>query len=271
MIKRGDVMHYSVYELTAFFFIYGFLGWVSEVAFAAVEKGKFVNRGFLLGPICPIYGVGVVLVTSLLHPLLKYPVLEYVLCVVICSAVELITGMVLKALFHERFWDYSNKRFNIGGYICLTFSLLWGAVCLVILYLLHPALYVLVQKFPHILGIVFLSVFVVTIVCDSAVTVIHALKIDKRMKKIDEISEAICALSNHIGKEISDKTLLIKEKTEEKSASLNELQKRYKALIEKKDIVHEHLFKSFSNLKKGKYRSAYEKILNKKNNRGDNL
>ena len=91
------------------------------------------------------------------------------------------------------------------------------------------------------------------------------------MKKIDEISEAICSLSNHIGKEISDKTLLIKEKTEEKSASLNELQKRYKALIEKKDIVHEHLFKSFSNLKKGKYHSAYEKILNKKNNRGDNL
>ena len=97
MIKRGDVMHYSVYELIAFFFIYGFLGWVSEVAFAAVEKGKFVNRGFLLGPICPIYGVGVVLVTALLHPLLKYPVLEYVLCVVICSAVELITGIVLKA------------------------------------------------------------------------------------------------------------------------------------------------------------------------------
>ena len=263
-------MHYSVYELTAFFFIYGFLGWVSEVAFAAVEKGKFVNRGFLLGPICPIYGVGVVLVTSLLNPLLKYPVLEYVLCVVICSAVELLTGMILKALFHERFWDYSDQKFNIGGYICLTFSLLWGVVCMVILYLFHPMIFAVVKKVPHIIGAVFLSVFAITIITDTSITVIHALKIDKRMKKIDEVSQMLSSLSCHIGKEISDKTLLIKEKTEEKSASVYELQKKYKALIEKKDIVHEHLFKSFSNLKKGKYRSAYEKILNKKNSRGDN-
>lgn len=260
-------MHYTLYELAAFFFVYGFLGWVCEVAFAAAKEVRFVNRGFLLGPICPIYGVGVTIVVWLLEPFKSYPIAEYVMCTVVCSLLELFTGMILKALFHERFWDYSDMKFNIGGYICLTFSVLWGAVCMIILHFMHPAIYFLIKKFPHILGAVFLSVFTAAIISDVIITVIHALKIDKRMKMIDEMSEKLSLLSNHLGKEISDKTILIKEKTEEKNAQRKELAEKYKLLVEKRNIVHEHLFKSFENLKKGKYSSAYEKIRNHKKDR----
>lgn len=258
-------MSYNFYEFLSFFFVYGFLGWVAEVAFAAVKKGEFVNRGFLLGPICPIYGVGVTAVILILSPFKANFAIEYILCAAVCSVLELLTGMILRAVFHERFWDYSDMKFNIGGYICLTFSLLWGAVCMIILHFLHPLVYTLVKKVPFVIVVICLAVFSAMLIADILITVIHALKIDKRMRMIDEMSQKLKEISDHLGKEISDKTIMIKEKTEERNLQRKEIAEKYKALIEKKNIVHEHLFKSFTNLEKGKYRFAYEKILKHKN------
>lgn len=283
-------MNYTVYELTALFFIYAFLGWVSEVIFAACKTGKFVNRGFLLGPICPIYGFGVLAVLSLLEPVKNMPPLAFVLSVIITSALELLTGAVLQAVFHERFWDYSDEKFNIGGYICLSFSLVWGFACMAVLYLVHPMIYSILKRIPHVVGIPVLCALLATILTDATLTVFHALKLDKRMRAIDEMSEKLENVSCHLGEGISEKTLVIKAKTETNAQQFREkaeigaaqlkekaeqlkldrenlklMREKYHKLASGKNIIHEHLFKSFSRLSEGKYKKAYEKMRRERN------
>lgn len=272
-------MRYDVYELTALFFVYGFLGWISEVVFAACKTGKFVNRGFLLGPICPIYGFGVLSVLSLLEPVKSVPLLAFILSVIITSALELLTGVVLQAIFHERFWDYSDAKFNICGYICLSFSLVWGFACMAVLYVVHPMIYSILTKLPHIVGVPLLCAMLLTILTDATLTIFHALKLDKRMRAIDEMSEALENVSYHIGEGLSEKTLRIKEKAEINARQLKEkteqikqnpeniklLNAKYHKIVDSRNIIHEHLFNSFTRLTEGKYKTAYEKIKKAKN------
>ena len=122
-----------------FFLIYAFLGWCLEVTYQAVEYGVFINRGFLGGPYCPIYGVGVIVVTLALYPLRETIILLYVGSVVLTSSLEFVTGFILEKIFHQHWWDYSDDKFNVKGYICLKFSLLWGVACLVTVRIIHPA------------------------------------------------------------------------------------------------------------------------------------
>lgn len=131
-----------------YFFIYAVLGWCAEVIFAAVNTGKFVNRGFLNGPLCPMYGVGVAVIVFCLSPLEDNVWLTFLAAVVLTSGLEWITGFVLEKLFHQRWWDYSELPFNIGGYICLKFSLAWGLACLLILKVIHPGIAALVHHIP---------------------------------------------------------------------------------------------------------------------------
>ena len=118
----------SVYFILLYFFVYGFLGWCTEVAFAGVKEGKFVNRGFLNGPICPIYGVGVAVVVSCLDGLKDNLILLYISSVVLVTALEWFTGFILDKLFHNKWWDYSSMPLNLNGYVCLLFSLIWGCL-----------------------------------------------------------------------------------------------------------------------------------------------
>lgn len=250
-------MQYSFIELLSFFFIYAICGWMMEVVFAAFKHHKFVNRGFLLGPICPIYGFGVIFVLCLLNPLLSHPVIVFLLSVIITSLIELCVGVGAEYLFHERLWDYTNNRFNIAGYICLELSIVWGIGCLFILYGIQPMLYKVMLRIPVFIHKVFLLIGIICLAVDTIVTVFHALKIDRRMNAIEEISEALASISNQIGEGLSDGALYVMEKTQD----FEELQKRYHALVEKKNIVHEHLFHAFDHLREGKYKAAYEKIL----------
>ncbi|HVI41432.1 MAG TPA: putative ABC transporter permease, partial [Anaerovoracaceae bacterium] len=118
-------------NLTCYFIIYAFLGWCTEVVYAAAKTGQFVNRGFLNGPYCPIYGFGVLFVIYLLHPVIDNLLYIFLGSVLITSAIELAGGYILEEIFHQKWWDYSDMPLNIGGYICLFFSLMWGLACLV--------------------------------------------------------------------------------------------------------------------------------------------
>ena len=115
----------TLYELFLIFFTYGFLGWCSEVAFATLKTGGFVNRGFLNGPICPIYGFGMLIVVVCLTPLNDSWPLLFLGSMALTTALEFFTGWVLEKLFQTKWWDYSERKFNVKGYICLEFSILW--------------------------------------------------------------------------------------------------------------------------------------------------
>ena len=127
-----------MYETLFLFFIYAFLGWCLEVAYHALVTGQFINRGFLNGPWCPVYGFGASAVLACLLPLRENQFLLFLGSVAVTSAIEWLTGFALEKLFHQHWWDYSDQPFNLNGYICLRFSLAWGVACLVVVDAVHP-------------------------------------------------------------------------------------------------------------------------------------
>ena len=128
----------SLYDMMMYFFIYGFLGWCAEVIYATLKTGKFINRGFLNGPFCPIYGVGMAVCVLLLNTLVEKWYLLFIVGLLFASLLELITGFVLEKIFKTKWWDYSKEPFNIKGYVCLKFSLIWGITILLMFKTLVP-------------------------------------------------------------------------------------------------------------------------------------
>ncbi len=211
-----------MYAILWNFFIYAFLGWCMEVSYAALVSGKFVNRGFLNGPVCPIYGFGAVIVLSCLEPLKDNWMLLFVGSVVLTSLLELITGFVLEKLFHQRWWDYSDMPFNIGGYICLLFSILWGFACLFVVKILHPSILFLVHLIPHTVGIGLLAVMGVIMAVDIIATVKAISGINHRLSQIDELAGKIKAASNEFGENLADRVLEAAERGSELKEDLDE-------------------------------------------------
>ena len=119
-------MNYTIYDYLGLFFLYAFLGWLLETTVAAVRKKHMVNRGFLNGPLCAIYGITAVFMTRYLYELQSSPVFLFLGCMIIATAAEWIAGHVLERIGHGKWWDYSNKKWNMDGYICLQYSVLWG-------------------------------------------------------------------------------------------------------------------------------------------------
>lgn len=125
--------------LFLYFLWYSFLGWGIETAYCSLKARRFVYRGFLAGPICPIYGAGALMMILFLAPLQDYPVLLYLIACVVMSAWEYLVAWVLETTTHVKYWDYSHIPLNLHGRICLTVSLWWGVLANVALRLLHPA------------------------------------------------------------------------------------------------------------------------------------
>ena len=120
------------------FFIYSFLGWCLEVGCKLVSDHKFVNRGFLIGPYCPIYGHGALIMTILLHKYLNDPVTLFIMIILVCSILEYFTSYFLEKIFHTRWWDYTHYKFNINGRICLETMIPFGVFGLFIMYVTNP-------------------------------------------------------------------------------------------------------------------------------------
>lgn len=202
----------QLYQFLCIFFVYAFLGWCTEVSYAALQTGKFVNRGFLNGPVCPIYGFGVVIILACLIPLKQHFILLFLGSVVLTSLLELVTGFVLEKLFHQRWWDYSDDPFNIGGYICLKFSIAWGLACLFVVDILHPTIQWVIALVPRGLGWVLLGVFAACMAVDLAATVSTIAKLNRKLEHIDQLAGRIREASNEFGENLADKVLDAAEK-----------------------------------------------------------
>ena len=168
------VCGFSLYQILAFFLIYSCLGWCLEVIYAAVSTGQLVNRGFLNGPVCPIYGFGMIIVLFTLSPLADNLLLLYIGGVILPSVLELVGGWALYKLYHTRWWDYSDFPFNIGGYICLEFSLLWGVGTVVVMRAVHPVIAGFVEMVPQMVGFVLMCILYACYAADVVVTAFAA-------------------------------------------------------------------------------------------------
>ena len=115
--------HYSLLQWMLFFYIYCFFGWIIESTYVSVCTGNWVNRGFMRGPVIPIYGTGAVIVLFAVIPFRTSPILVFIVGTVAASILEFVTGFVMERIYKVRYWDYSDKPFNVCGYICLFNSL----------------------------------------------------------------------------------------------------------------------------------------------------
>lgn len=256
----NDILNtgYSVYQILWFFIIYCFLGWCCEVAFKSIRKGSFVNSGFLNGPVCPIYGFGIVLVLLLLEPLQKNVFLLFIGAVVLTSLLELVTGYLMNVIFHTKWWDYSKKKFNIGGYVCLQFSLIWGIGCVALLKFVQPLIETFVKIIPVKLGTVLLVIMLVGMVVDTALTAIAISSLNKELGKTTKIAQEMHKGSNFLAKNIGDKAIDVAKKVEEMNLSEKKDQ-----LADKVSSKKDELEKSIED-NKVKLNEAIEKISSKK-------
>lgn len=135
----------NIFLLMALFLIYSFIGWCMEVIVTYINTKKFVNRGFLVGPVVPIYGTGGILIYVLLKKYLTDPIVLFVMSMVICTILEYFTSYYMEKLFKTRWWDYSNRKFNLNGRVCLFNTLCFGILSLVIMYYLNPLLISIIE------------------------------------------------------------------------------------------------------------------------------
>ena len=215
-------MPINLYEVLWIFVIYAFVGWCTEVAYAGLNKEVFVNRGFLNGPYCPIYGFGVLIVVALLTPLKDNLLFLFLGSFVLTTVLEYFTGLILEKAFGNKWWDYSHLPFNIQGYVCLKFSIFWGLGCMFIMKNVHPAIYKFIQWIPKGLGTFLLVVLVGAFAIDVCVTVNTILKFNKKMRMMEEVAERMRRLSDEIGEDIFEKVTDIAEKAEEVEDFLEE-------------------------------------------------
>ncbi len=183
-----------------YFAIFSLLGWILEVAFSAIRHGKFVNRGFNSGPVCPIYGFCIALLRLILHPLAHTWLLLYVVSVLLTTTIELATGFVMDKIFDTKWWDYSANKWNLGGYICLSFSLIWGAFCVFIVKVLFPPVDALYAFVPAKILYPILAVFFLILLLDFVASINFARGFDKHLKLLSDLSDILKTSSDRLGK-----------------------------------------------------------------------
>lgn len=205
----------SFSELLFYITIYSFLGWCVEVVYHTVNYGEFSNRGFVGGPVCTIYGVGFTGVTILLSPFRDNVFVLFPVSVLLATALEFITGWVLEKVFHEKWWDYSKQPFNLKGYICLRFSIIWGLACTGTLMIVHPLIEKLYRAIPKKVCTVFLIVAFAIYMTDWCVTVLEIRKIRVRLRIAKNVADLMDDVSDFIGTGLHEGTITAMEKGED--------------------------------------------------------
>ena len=209
------VCGFSLYQVFAYFLIYSCLGWCLEVIYAAVTTGNLINRGFLNGPVCPIYGFGMVIVLFALTPLSHSLLLLYLGGVILPSALELVGGWALYKLYHTRWWDYSDRPFNIGGYICLEFSLLWGVGTLIVMKLVHPIIADAVALIPPLVGLVLMFLLYAIYAADTIATAFAASDLARDLDALEKVADSMHAVSDAMTELLGTNAMAMDQKMDE--------------------------------------------------------
>ena len=250
------------------FLIYSFLGWCMEVCVSLVVRKKFINRGFLLGPYCPIYGSGAILITLLLSTFKNKPVLLFFMAILLCGILEYITSYFMEKIFRLRWWDYSKKKFNINGRVCLDTIIPFGILGMIIMYISNPFLLDKINMLPsNVLSIIFYIMLVIYII-DNIISLTTILGIRSTTTKVnrenrEDNTEEITKKVREIlrGKSFTQRRLLnaypklqaIKIKVKEKIEQTKEEIEKQKEILDKKvDKAKEDFNKKIKNIDKKK-------------------
>lgn len=230
------------------FFIYSFIGWLWETVYCSLKAKKFVYRGFLIGPYCPIYGFGILSVLYFVEPFQKNIVILYVFSTVIVTALEYVTSYGLEKLFHASWWDYKDVPFNINGRVALPVSLFWGIACVLIVRVVQPEVQKVETFLSNQFGIILPILLLVLMGADLVYTLINM----QAFKKItNEISVAVEDSK-------AEWTETIDSKKEQLSTNLSQIKQTVSEELEKQK--QERLEKAAAKLEALKNNSTLTKL-----------
>lgn len=236
---------YTTDQWVLLFFFYCFCGWVWESCYVSLRQRHWVNRGFLQGPLLPIYGSGAILILFVTLPVEDDLRLVWLLGMLAATVLEYLVGDAMERIFHVRYWDYSKQRWNLNGHICLTSSIAWGFFSILLVRYLHPPVGRLLARVPDwfVDPLAFLLTAAFTV--DAVRSVQAALDLRELLKRLTEENEELRRLARRAEVAAAfagDDLRRFREKTEvEKLVLQAELLERREAREERKARRHEAL------------------------------
>ncbi len=239
--------------------IYSFLGWCCECIYCSFGRGEWINRGFLTGPFCPIYGFGAVITLAFLKLLPSSALIVFLGGIIITSSLEYVTSLVMEKIFNARWWDYSERPFNIQGRVCLLNSTLFGLLCLFLYFDLNPLILKFISKFNFDFKCGFLMAFSLYLIVDLVISIKSALGINIRLKVLTELREQILEKYNEFNEKLDI------SKLEEKLLALNikdELFEKMKTKQVNVGFFERRLIKAFPEMKNKSHPERLEELKN---------
>lgn len=273
MIWNATIRGIDFYHIINWFFIYSFLGWLWETCYVSAKKGELVNRGFINGPFCTIYGFGALSVYLILEPVSGNLLFLFLGGIVVATALEYVTAVLMESIFHTSWWDYSDKKYNFQGRICLGASLGWGVFTVGLFRVLHPMVEDIVAFYPVKAGEIGVCAISAVYAVDFCFSAAAAFRLHERIpaweQALDEMQGELllkvrgkmASLEESSGvtkdklREHLDDLALLRELEEKRSAMMTEisgeLQKYKEAMAGKLGHNVKRFVKSYPNLNRG--------------------
>ena len=247
-------MDNTFFHILTYFVIYSFLGWVLESIVRTICERKIINTGFLIGPFCPIYGFGAIIMILFLDGFKNNIFLLFFISVIVLSLWEYLVGVLLEKVFATKYWDYSDNKFNYKGRICLTNSIAWGILGILFIRYIHPFIIQILNYVDFVYVAIIASIIAVILLIDAIISVIKIKNIKSTLDKIEEINEQI-------------KQKLSELKDKEKISANDNIQNLINNLKTRRDRTMKHLYRRAYRLKKAFpaiNTKEFTEILNKK-------
>ncbi len=229
----------------AFFIIYSILGWVCESTYVSVPSKHFINRGFCYGPYIPIYGFGAMIAVYILIRFQSMPILVFLGGFVLTSVLEYFTSWAMEEIFHMRWWDYSHRKYNLNGRVCLLNSSLFGIMSVFVVYFVHPLTAEIIHSFPFLTLEKIIGVFSVVFMTDIIFTV---MELFRRKHILEIVQTSMEAVQKSYEKEIFAKLDEMDQRQrhleKQRQRLVNEwnlfCQRRLQSLVEFENWMKEH-------------------------------
>lgn len=229
----------QILRLLLYFIIYSFFGWVLESIFKSILQRKFVNSGFLYGPLCPIYGFGAIIILLFLNTFKDNIVLLFIAGFVVLSVWEYIVGAVLEKKFNTKYWDYSENFLNIKGRVCLMNSTFWGVLGVLFTIYIHPFIERYIQIFNREALIYINCILGIAIIIDCIITIVKLDSLNSTIEKIKDLGETI-----------KDKLKELKDTKEDAIEKIKDIEKIIDDLKLRQEILKLKIYKRARRLKK---------------------
>ncbi len=248
-----QILGTDVYHIVQWFFIYSILGWVVESIYMSFCNKKWTNRGFIHGPICPIYGVGALTVYFILKPFSHNYIILYFCGTILATTLEYITAIIMQRIFGCIWWDYNDKPFNYKGILCLESSIAWGFYTIFLFAFLHKWANMILGLYSRRTGEVLATILIVYYIVDFIISLIGAIGLNEKLKKlssiIDEIQQHLHYRNIHLNKEVIREKLDNEQKENEKiqleDKNLKKLSEQYTKERSHNFFLSRHFIKSY--------------------------